>query len=459
MAFLSSLFYFIIVIGILVFIHEFGHFIAARICKMRVDIFSLGMGSRLFGWNKKTKFTWGKLPEDFDGEGNCDYRVCLLPIGGYVKINGMIDESMDSSFIQNEPKPYEFRSKNAFQKAFTISAGVIMNVILALVVFTLYAYLQGSYHNPTTTIGSVKQNSLASKIGFLENDKILKINDNNVYTWQETIENLAIKDFGKSRNIQINRNGQILNLQADGDAIVKSISSPEGLGFSPNNAFVIITAVETLKPAGKAGIKEGDTVLQINSAVMNGVSKFQQIIKANKSQQLQLTLKRKADTLKYDIIPDANGMIGVGIAEGYYGNLVHKTYTLGESIVIGYDECVNSVKMFFNTFGQIFKGNISMKQSLGGPIMIAQFASQQANMGLLNFLHFLGLLSISLAIINILPIPALDGGHLLFIIIEAIIRREVPIKVKIIFQQFGLWLIILLTIFVFYNDIARLFGF
>ena len=128
-----------------------------------------------------------------------------------------------------------------------------------------------------------------------------------------------------------------------------------------------------------------------------------------------------------------------------------------ESIGLGWNETVSSVDVFFSTFGQIFKGNISVKQSLGGPILIAKSATQRAEMGLISFLHFIALLSVTLAVVNILPIPALDGGHLIFIIIEAIIRREVPIKAKMVVQQIGLGIIILLMVFMFYNDINKSF--
>src|SRR5690606_20370944 len=136
MEFLNSLFYFIIVIGILVFIHEWGHFIAARLTGMRAEVFSIGMGKRLFGWNRINGFTKGDLPKDWNGGNHTDYRVSLLPIGGYVKISGMVDEGMDNDLGETEPKEYEFRSKNALQKAFVLSAGVIMNFLLAVLIFS-----------------------------------------------------------------------------------------------------------------------------------------------------------------------------------------------------------------------------------------------------------------------------------------------------------------------------------
>ena len=127
--------YFAITIGILVFIHEFGHFAAAKLCKMRADVFAIGFGKRLFGWNKKNGFSFGELPKDFDGEGHTDYRLSLLPLGGYVKIAGMVDESFDTKFANEEPKPWEFRAKPTYQKLFVITAGVLMNLLLAIVIF------------------------------------------------------------------------------------------------------------------------------------------------------------------------------------------------------------------------------------------------------------------------------------------------------------------------------------
>lgn len=127
--------YFAITIGILVFVHEFGHFAAAKLTGMRADIFAIGFGKRLFGWNKKSRFTFGELPKDFDGQGNTDYRLCLLPLGGYVKIAGMVDESFDTDFADKEPQPYEFRAKSTWKKLIVITAGVIMNLLLALIIF------------------------------------------------------------------------------------------------------------------------------------------------------------------------------------------------------------------------------------------------------------------------------------------------------------------------------------
>lgn len=459
MAFLSSLIYFIIVIGVLVLIHEFGHFIAARISGMRVDIFSVGMGTRLFGFNKKTGFTFGKLPNDFDGEGYTDYRLSLLPVGGYVKICGMVDESMDTEFAKSEPKPWEFRSKHPLLKAFTISAGVIMNAVLAIVIFAGIAYFQGSYHNGTTGIGYIEKGSFADSVGLQVNDKIIAINDKSVHTWQEMLDNFALKDLGNSRKITISRNGQKQDVYASSYQVVKILTGEKKLGIFPDNAFVYLSSVETIKPAGKAGLMEGDTILMLKNEPIKNINQFIDLVKANKGQPIEIKWKRGKDTLTHTVTPDASGLIGVGISEFFYGPIIHKQYGFFEAIHEGFSETVNSIDLFAKSLVQIFKGNISVKQSLGGPIMIAQKASERAEMGIASFLNFVALLSITLAVINILPFPALDGGHLVFIIIEWIIRREIPIKIKMWIQQAGIIILILLMIFIFYNDIARILGF
>ncbi len=146
--------YFALSIGILVFIHEFGHFAAAKLCGMRVEVFAIGFGRRLIGWNKKTGFTFGALPKDFEGEGNTDYRLSMLPLGGYVKISGMVDESFDTKFADKQPQPYEFRSKPIWQKIFVITAGVVMNLMLAWAILWGGNFFQGK---PKFTATSDKQ--------------------------------------------------------------------------------------------------------------------------------------------------------------------------------------------------------------------------------------------------------------------------------------------------------------
>ena len=189
--------YFAITIGILVFVHEFGHFAAAKLCGMRADVFAIGFGKRLFGWNKIKGFSFGELPKDFDGQGHTDYRLCLLPLGGYVKIAGMVDESMDVDFADKEPQPYEFRAKPVWMKVIVITAGVLMNLLLAWIIFWGRNYFQEKPVTKTTTVGYVIPGSAADSIGFIKGDKILTVNGKAVANWEELIEQLFINTLGE----------------------------------------------------------------------------------------------------------------------------------------------------------------------------------------------------------------------------------------------------------------------
>ncbi len=199
--------YFAITIGILVFIHELGHFLAAKLTGMRADVFAVGFGKRLFGYNKKNGFTLGDLPKDFDGEGNTDYRLSMLPLGGYVKIAGMVDESFDTEFANTEPQPYEFRSKNFLQKTFVITAGVIMNLLLAVLIFWGSNFFKGKPVTYTTTVGFVKTDSPADSLGFMKSDVIKSINGVAVETWDDIRNEIYINTIGENLNIKVLRNG------------------------------------------------------------------------------------------------------------------------------------------------------------------------------------------------------------------------------------------------------------
>src|ERR1035437_5874864 len=198
--------YFAITIGILVFVHEFGHFAAAKLCGMRADIFAIGFGKRLFGWNKLTGFTFGDLPKDFDGQGHTDYRLSLLPLGGYVKIAGMVDESFDTKFTDKEPQPWEFRSKKTIPKLFVITAGVLMNLLLTLVIFWGINFFQGKLIYKTTTISNVEQGSNAAQAGFQSNDKIISVNGSGVENWDQVVESILVNRSSSDLMVKIERN-------------------------------------------------------------------------------------------------------------------------------------------------------------------------------------------------------------------------------------------------------------
>ena len=463
MEFLSSIFYFIIVILVLVVIHEWGHFIAARLTGMRADIFAVGMGRRLFGWNKKMGFTFGPLPKDYEFDGTTDWRVCLFPIGGYVKIPGMIDESMDDSYDSGEVKPYEFRAKNTFQKALVLSAGVIMNFILAVVIFGGIKYFQGDYKSLTNEIAYVYNDSFASKIGLMANDKILKINGNKTDTWEDMMFGLSLDNFGNNLNIEVLRDSSKKQISVNKKQITKLITNNkkmeagfnQALGIDPANCVVVISEVLSLEPAGRAGLQKNDTLLSLNEDMVTSSSQLVDLINKNVG-TITLKYKRGNRLLNTFVTPDPNThKIGVYTATIYIGDRKHIDYGFLESAKLGFNQSVELVNLIVTSFTEIFRGNIEFSSAVGGPIMIAKQSAKTAEMGLMSFFVFIANLSISLALINILPIPALDGGHLIVVIIEGIIRRELPTKVKVIIQNIGMILLFAFLIFVVYKDIMR----
>lgn len=441
MEFFNSLFYFLIVLGILVNIHELGHFFAARLTGMRADIFSFGMGKRLFGYNTRLGFTFGNLEESFEYDGLTDYRFSLLPIGGYVKIAGMVDESMDDGIINSEPKPYEFRSKNALQKAFVLSAGVIMNFLLAVVIYAGIIYTNGEQVITDTKIAYVGKNSIAQNVGFIAGDSI--------------VGGISLKHLVGNESVKVIRDNNKMKFDLSGSKVVNQINKDKEFGIDIGNQAIYFSDVLSLNVAGKSGMIKNDTILSLNNSPIFSRLQFMDIVKSNKQKPISVIYKRKNKIDSTIITTNKDGLLGVYVASDYKGNIKDVEYSLGESLSYGFNNSLEMINMIYSSIAQIFKGNIEVKQALGGPIMIAKSSAQTAEMGLGSFLKFIAALSISLALMNILPFPALDGGHLIIVLIEGIFRREIPIKVKMIVQQIGVVILLLMMLLIFYLDLTR----
>jgi regulator of sigma E protease len=446
--------YFVITIGILVFVHEFGHFIAAKLCGMRADVFAIGFGKRLFGWNKITKFTFGDLPEDFDGQGNTDYRLSLLPLGGYVKIAGMVDESFDTKFANEQPKPYEFRARPVWQKIIVISAGVTMNLLLAILVFWGTFFFHGQAVTKTTSIGYVEPHSIADSLGFKLNDKIIAINNKPVNNWEDVTKDIYLSLMGQNLSVKILRKGKTETINIPSKKIPTDDSN--GLFLLPQGVRPGIGDVLANSPAQKAGIKTGDILLSLNHVPLYSSRQVMEIVTSHKGEAIPLVALRDKDTVNISVVPGSDGKIGVALADVFTGPVVYETFGFFQSFYYGWLKLANTTDLTFKMATQVFKGKIAFGKAFGGPIKIAQYAVQFADNGFLSFLNFLAMLSLSLAIINILPFPVLDGGHLVIIIIEGIAKREIPIKVKIAIQNAGFVILMLLMAFIIYNDLINL---
>jgi len=446
--------YFAITIGILVFIHEFGHFAAAKLSGMRADVFAIGFGKRLFGYNKKSGFSFGELPKDFDGEGHTDYRLSLLPLGGYVKIAGMVDESGDVSFAEKEPQPYEFRAKPVWAKVFVITAGVLMNLLLAWLIFWGANFFQGKPITPTTTIAYVEDGSPASLAGFVTGDKILSVNGKKLTNWEDLRAEIFINTLGENINVNVLRAGAEQNLLVQRKLIPDD--ETQAMFLIPEGVKPAIGEVVKDSPAEKAGIKTGDILLSLNGVSLYSAKQTTEIISANPKKELQLVVQRNKEEINLSVTPGEDAKIGVAIGSVFMGESKMRTYGAFESVYYGWKDIEKMTALTFSMIGKVFTGNVEFKKAFGGPIKIAQIAAKSADSGISNFLYFLALLSLSLAILNIMPFPVLDGGHLVMIIVEAIIKKEIPIKIKMAIQNTGLVLLLLLMAFIIYNDIISL---
>jgi regulator of sigma E protease len=362
---------------------------------------------------------------------------------------------MDEGFIASEPQPYEFRSKNAFQKAFVLSAGVIMNFILAVFIYGFIMFSQGEKVVTETTIGYISQKSIAEKIGFEKGDQILAIGDKKITNWQEFLSGITLKNMDGVVNVGILRNNKTENIKVNADLVIKALSNKKDLGIDIGNQAIYFSEVLSLNVAGKAGMVKNDTIISVNNENIYSRLQFSDKIKSLKTKEMSVVYKRgnKLDSTKFKTGKD--GLLGVYLASDYRGNIKDVNYGLVESASYGFTNSVDMINMIFSSISQIFKGNVDAKQALGGPIMIAKSSAQTAEMGWDSFLKFVAALSLSLALMNILPFPALDGGHLIIVIIEGLIRKELPIKVKMVIQQIGVVILLLLMVLIFYMDLTR----
>ena len=450
----QSIIAFIVALGILILVHELGHFVMARINGMRVNVFALGMGFRLFGWNKISGFTFGSLPDDLDLQGHCDYRLSAFPIGGYCQTAGMIDESFDAEFAKTEPQPWEFRSKNSLQQAMVISGGVIFNALFAIILFSIVIFNVGERTLKTTTLGGVDSNSIGEFCGFRSGDKIISVNDINPINWNELIESVTIGNIGNNLNIKLKRNGNDTILNVNGKDLINKITSELPLGLEPAGEYIVVNFVLEDGLAAKNGIKENDTIVAVNSEHIYSHSGLVSKLQANKNENIIVSIKTDKGTTEKEFLLNETGTLGISVAPVADVDVIN--YNIFQSIWKGTIQTVETFELIVLSIKQIIVGNMSFKNAIGGPVMIAKQAATFAEKGILSFINFTAMLSVSLALINILPIPALDGGHLIIIIIEAIVRREIPIKAKLLIQQIGMVCLLALMAYAIFNDILRL---
>ncbi|PPD04300.1 MAG: RIP metalloprotease RseP [Methylobacter sp.] len=449
---MHTLIFFIIAISILVSIHEFGHFWVARKMGVKVLRFSIGFGKIIWSYQKQP--------------GATEYVISAIPLGGYVK---MVDER--EAEVAPEDLPYAFNRQPLWPRIAIVSAGPLFNLLLAVFLFWLSLVIGENGIKPI--IGSIEQGSLAASAGFTEGEEIIAINGKTTPTWTEAIGTLisAALDNGQAIDIEVkDLQGRESRHQLkvseedtqDPDTLYKNLGlKPWTPKLKPKIGKILPQSA-----AAEAGLQQGDLILSADGTVLDDWTQWVEYVKNRPEVTIRLVIDRQDVQIPVDITPkrvEADGKV-----EGKIGAAVLVPEDLLKSITVKYalsplpaipaafaktwDYSSTTLKMM----GKMLAGRASI-ENLSGPISIAQFAGQSASIGLVAFLKFLGLVSVSLGVLNLLPIPVLDGGHLVFFFIEGIKGSPVSEKIQLMFQQAGMALLVTLMVLAMFMDIGRLF--
>ncbi len=423
---------FLIVLGLLVFIHELGHFLLAKRCGVRVETFSLGFGPRLFGWER----------------GETDYRISAIPLGGYVKMTG--EDPADEEADQND----SFAHKPVGDRMKIVIAGPIMNLFLPFLLMPL-VYLIGidqpAFLKAPAVIGWVTKDSPAEKSGFKCGDKIVKIGTKETPNWEKA-RIIFLLNPKKNLEVEIIRNGQHHLLQ-----LLPEFSGIGGYVGLRHKIPPVIGKSYPDMPAGKAGLQHGDVIISIDDQAVSHWIEMAMIIQAHPEEPLLFTIQRGEERFSVTIQPKRDpdtdtGLLGISAPPE---EMVFIRHGLWKSIQAGYQIIGESFLQTFVVLGKLLTGGLSMK-TLGGPVKIAEMTGEAARLGLSSLIYFVAFLSLQLGILNLLPIPALDGGYVLFLSLEAILRRPVNRKFREITQQIGIMLLLFFILLITYNDIMNI---
>ncbi len=442
----------IVALGILVGIHEWGHFIVARLCGVKVLKFSIGFGQSLYSW--------------VDKKGT-EFVIAWIPLGGYVK---MVDEREGE--VKAEDLPFAFNRQPVLQRIAIVAAGPAINLLFAVVVY--WVVFMAGQQVLAPVVGSVNDDSLAQHAHIQVGEEVIEVDGKPVRSWDDVVQNIILKvlEPGEIRLTLTHADGytvqrtirieQALHIDADTDPLLALGIRPE----RPSIPAIIGDLVEG--EAGKRdGLKTGDEILAVNGDVVGNWMAWVEVIQANANTPVQVELARNNELITLELIPNkktgANGesfgYIGAGVAPFEWPeHLVRQIeYNPVEALIAANQKTWDSSKLIIVSFWKLVVGDLA-RDNLGGPIMVAQLAGRYADIGLLPYIMFLAYISIVLGVMNLLPIPVLDGGHILFYSIELLTGRPVPEKAQEVLMKLGLVILLTLMAFAIFNDLSRISG-
>jgi regulator of sigma E protease len=430
----SDIVVFIAVLGILVFVHEFGHYAVAKLFKIRVEVFSLGFGKRLFGFRR----------------GDTDYRISLLPLGGYVKMAG------ENPLEARTGDPGEFMSHPRWQRFLIAIAGPAMNILLAVVMLTgLYTV----HYEPSkpAEIGWVLPGSPADLAGIKSGDKIVKIEDIQNPNWEKTDQKIMLSPDERV-DISVQRGDQVI-----ATTIKPRRYGPEQIGdagWDPQEP-ALIGSITSGFPAEKAGIKAGDTIISLNDKPVRNVHELIRLLQDVKNKPIEITTVRDAQELKFNLTPvlgdagDGTKTYQIGIRPGYKVEVLQLPFR--KAFAAAYADSKDSSGLIFLVVGKMLQHKVSIKQ-MSGPVGIMRYSGEAYRLGLSKLVKFMALISLNLAIFNLLPIPILDGGLMLMLLVEGIMRRDIRQDVKERVYQAAFVFLVIFAAVVIFNDVSKLPG-
>lgn len=424
-------------LSVLVFVHELGHYLAARIFGIRVDKFYLFFDT---GGFKLLHFRIGQT----------EYGIGWLPLGGYCKIAGMVDESMDRDSLKKAPQPWEYRSKAAWKRFIVITAGVMMNLVVGILIFSGLLLNRQKTYLPTEEVNKngIYAYPIAREIGLQSGDRILGPNKKAPARFSDAIPNSLLLG-GK---LYVQRDKKTLEIKIPSDTYKRIASDSSRFPFIDITHYpaYIDTALEGY-PAYEAGLRNGDCIIAVNHCPTPSFGAFKEILSHHRNDSILLSFQRGKDTLQTFIKSEPNGMIGILALSP----LQTRKYTALTALRYGTTDAIDMLWTNIRGLGKIVNGQEKARESISGPIGIATIYGSVWNWD--HFWYITGILSLVLAFMNILPIPGLDGGHMMFTLYEMLTRRKVSEKVLEKAQMVGMVFLFALILLVFANDILKFF--
>jgi len=430
----------ILSLSILVILHELGHYVFARLFKTRVEKFYLFFDP----W-----FSLFKVKK-----GETEYGIGWLPLGGYVKISGMIDESMDKEALKQPPQPWEFRSKPAWQRLLIMVGGVAMNFLFAIIIYAGVLFVWGEEYLPTESVKyGIVVGETGEQIGFRNGDKILSVNNHPVDNFMKIVPTIVLE---KAESVQVERDGQKIDIPISGEDIALLLKAKSVFSMRLPFRFTV-GGFAKHSPGKEAGLLEGDIITGIDGQPFEWYDEFQHYLSENKGNQVTLNIQRGNEMLEIPVKLTDEGMIGISNSYNMNEFFEWKTvrYGLFASIPAGISKGIETTKNYLKQFKLFLMPETKAYESLGGFITIGNIFPGVWNWE--AFWMMTAFISIILAIMNLLPIPALDGGHVMFLIFEIVSGRKPNEKFMEYAQIAGMVLLLGLVLFANANDIIKLF--